>query len=140
MWDIAIIGAEGFMHAYRNIFSPECLDRFSDSASIDKRARNFAADLGAKADVIPVATDGGKVVGYAQGGAVKSDEFKTDAELSGLYLNPDYIGRGIGKKLFQSFAEYMKNRGAKTLGLACFSENESGMRYGRENNSRRPGR
>lgn len=72
-----------------------------------------------------VATDNDKVIGYVSGGVPESPECAQDTELGGLYINPDYIGHGVGKILVQAFAQEMKKRGAQTFGLMCFSDNPS---------------
>ena len=125
---VAIINANGWKYAYKNILSPEFLEKSTNQDVIDKKIRGFPqrlADSMARNNIILVADDNGKVVGSAGGRVPKSPECKADKELYNLYIDTDCIGAGLGKKLFQSFATEMRKQGAKTFGLMCFSDNES---------------
>lgn len=126
--DIFTIWANGWRYAYKNILSPEFLARATSDEVVNDRIKQFPTRLQIsidKGNVYLVATDDDKVVGFVSGGSIDSKECAADKELHGMYMNPDYIGRGVGKILFQGFARKMKEQGAKTFGLMCFSDNKS---------------
>lgn len=125
---IYAIWADGWRYAYKNILSPEALERFVGDSVVKNRIDTFQGHLEnekSKGNVFLVATAEDKVIGFVSGGVPNSKECKSDKELDGMYIDTDYIGKGIGKLLFQSFALEMKKQGAKTFGLMCFSDNES---------------
>lgn len=55
-----------------------------------------------------VAEEDGKIVGF-------SDYNKETNELSGLYVKPDYTGKGIGEKLLQKAEENARENGLERL-------------------------
>jgi GNAT superfamily N-acetyltransferase len=125
------IWADGWNYAYKNILSPYLFARRPSDTVVEDKDNRCSDRLAAKTaggDIYLVATDSDKVVGFVSGGAIHSDECKADTELRRMYVNPDYIGRGVGKLLFQEFAQNMKSQGHKTLGLMCFSDN-AGMGF-----------
>lgn len=62
----------------------------------------------------------GKIVGYAYANAFKDREaYKFSVELT-IYLEKDYRGRGIGKKLYTALEYELNMRGIKNL-YACIA-------------------
>jgi len=126
--EIFTIWANGWRYAYKNILSPEFLARVTSDENVQKKISSFKEHFEnstAKGDIFIVATDNDKIIGQVSGGSIQSKECKADSELHGMYIDTNYIGKGVGKILFQEFAKHMKNKGAKTFGLMCFSDNES---------------
>lgn len=126
--DIYNIWSCGWRYAYGNILSPEFLEKRVGGAAVKKKIEKFPEKLrkeAAKGNVFFVLIDNDKVIGFVSGGAPNSPECKCDSELDMLYLDTEYIGKGVGKLLFQTFAKEMKKRGLKTFGLMCFSDNKS---------------
>ena len=122
------IWANGWRYAYKNILSAEFLaNRISDSvvaSKIEKFPERLRQEI-ANGNIFKVMTDNGRVIGYINGGAPESKECRADKELYSLYIDTAYIGRGIGKRLLQTFASEMQRMGAQTFGLMCFSDNAS---------------
>ena len=63
------------------------------------------------------------VVGYATLGHIRSRSLPYKAEISELYLHPNYHGLGFGKKLFQTARNKLKNYGLKSLFIWALEEN-----------------
>ena len=122
------IWSNGWKYAYKNILSPAFLEKRVGPDAVKEKIEKFPAKLEkekAKGNVFFVLLDDDKIIGFVSGGAPDSPECAADGELDMLYIDTNYIGRGIGKLLFQHFAQEMKQRGKKTFGLMCFSENKS---------------
>jgi len=126
--DIYKIWSIGWKYAYKNILSSEFLAKRVSDEAVSEKIEKFPDKLRKeheKNNIFWVLLDNNKVIGFISGGAPNSPECKADSELDMLYLDTNYIGCGAGKLLFQSFAREMKNRGHKTFGLMCFSDNKS---------------
>ena len=64
-----------------------------------------------------------KIVGYAYAGEfVGREAYKYSAELT-IYLDKDYRGQGVGKKLYAELESRLKERGIKNL-YACVAYSE----------------
>ncbi len=60
----------------------------------------------------------GKIIGYAYAGSfVGREAYKFSAELT-VYLDKDFRGRGVGRKLYRALEDALKLRGIKNL-YAC---------------------
>lgn len=114
------IHVAGWEYAYRGIFDDDYLDgakeRFINN--IPKTAEFLSADNGIK---LVAVTDTGLVVGTMFGLLNQEKTF----ELQGLYLDPTYIGNGIGKKLVMAFADWVKQNGGKKFIIGCLAKNKS---------------
>lgn len=125
---IVNIWLQGWLYAYKNILSKEFLEKKTNQEAIDKKTKKFSEAINScknSDSIFLVMTDKDKVIGYVEGGIPESKESNEDKELYNLYIDTEYIGKGIGKQLFKAFAEEIKKQGAKTFGLMCFTDNKS---------------
>jgi GNAT superfamily N-acetyltransferase len=126
--EIFRIQADGWNYAYKNILSPKFLAYKTSDESIQEKINKFREVLNnyhEKNNLFLVALEENKIVGYFGGGSIESEQCRADKELHRLYIDTNYIGTGLGKKLIQEFAKRMKLQGAKTFGLMCLSNNKS---------------
>ncbi len=122
------IWSDGYKYAHGDILSADGIERTVGVDKVREKIAQFPEKLRyerAIGNVFLVVTYMDKVVGYVCGGVPESKECAADKELYKLYIDVSHIGRGVGKLLLQSFARAMKNQGARTFGLMCFSENKS---------------
>ncbi len=122
------IWSKGWQYAYKNILSQGFLEKRVGSDAVREKIEKFPEKLNkekTKGNIFLVLLDDDKIIGFVSGGAPNSSECAADGELDMLYLDTNYIGKGVGKFLFQHFAKEMKQRGKKTFGLMCFSDNKS---------------
>jgi len=122
------IWSNGWKYAYNMILSQEFLEKRVGLDAVDKKIEKFPEKLDkekSKGNIFWVILDNDKIIGFVSGGAPNSPECTADCELDMLYIDTNYIGCGIGKFLLQLFAKEMKNRGKKSFGLMCFSDNKS---------------
>lgn len=73
--------------------------------------------------------DDGRVVGFAAGGPVRSQDLVTDAELYAIYLYKESQRNGIGTALLAEVARYLTERGFHSLGVWVLELNPSRMFY-----------
>ncbi len=122
------IWAAGWKYAYAKILSQEFLAHYVNDTIVEEYIKRFPKTLREetkKGKIFLVLCSNNKVVGFVYGGLPSLQKYKCDCELDTMYLNTEYIGMGVGKLLFQQFAKRLKARGASTLGLWCFSDNDS---------------
>jgi ribosomal protein S18 acetylase RimI-like enzyme len=117
---IAKIHVDGWQHAYREILPAT----FLEGLSYSKREVSWSKWISENKMTVYVAEENKTVIGYISG-SKESDL----AKLLGLYLNPLFIGKGVGKALLSHFENKIK---AKTLVLMVLKGNTLGISfYGR---------
>ena len=118
---IARIHVDGWRHAYREILPASYLQGLSYS----QREGNWSKWLSERKLVVQVAEDNGSVIGYIAGS--KEGEL---GKLLGLYINPTFIGKGVGKTLLAQLEADMKPRAlllmvlkGNALGISFYQRN-----------------
>ncbi|HZT17203.1 MAG TPA: GNAT family N-acetyltransferase [Gaiellaceae bacterium] len=110
------------VHAWRAAYAgllPEtelaALDAADEAAAWREYLEAMPAD-----ERLWVAVSGGRVVGYA----------RTDpGELHGLYVDPELIGAGVGRALFEHAVDDLRARGARSVAVWHFAGNERAARF-----------
>ena len=67
---------------------------------------------------VRVAEIDGRVVGLATGAPLDSGSY--DCETKGLYVHPEYQGRGIGSALLRDMMEHFRRRGCRSMVVWTF--------------------
>ena len=75
-----------------------------------------------------VATDKGKIIGYSNAG--RGD---WGWELYRIYLLPEYIGKGIGKKLLQLSEDFLRSKKADKYHCYVYKKNKVGLDFYKRN-------
>lgn len=117
------IHANGWEYAYRGIFDDEYLDAAKEKfrKNIDKTTAYLSGNNGINLVAI---NETGLVVGTMFGRLSVSESGEKAFELQGLYLDPEYIGCGAGKKLVHAFADWVKQNGVLIFGRAICAIHE----------------
>ena len=118
------IHADGWEYAYRGILDDDYLDRSKEKFKTNiQKTREFLSD---KNGIKLVAeNENGLIVGTMGGIMSISENGDQTFELQGLYLDPKYIGHGIGKKLVLAFADWVKQNGGQKFIIGCLAQNKS---------------
>jgi len=118
------IHADGWEYAYRGIFDDDYLDTMKEKFrnGVAKTAEYLAGDNGIK---LVATTETGLVVGTMAGRMSISENGEKTFELQGLYLDPKYIGGGVGKKLVFAFADWVKQNSGTEFIIGCLEKNKS---------------
>jgi ribosomal protein S18 acetylase RimI-like enzyme len=98
-----------------------------DNLTVNNNSSNLRRDAAQKVIGIEhylfVATlETGEIVGYAYCGRNNFSEVASDSELYNLYLRKDYQGHGIGRELFESSKNRLREQGFQTMFLWCAKE------------------
>jgi len=120
------------VEAARNAYSGIYTDEYLDALSADERARRWTEE--GKGHLVSndptiavfVAFSDGKMIGFADIGSAGesvSSECTELAELYAIYLDPAYIGKGIGQTLFRTCVEHTKGHGFRAIIAHVLSRN-----------------
>lgn len=125
---IALVHVKTWQCAYRG----QIPDIYLDSLSIEKRTAGWKKQLknpiqGASAFVAEV---DGRVVGWCTFGKSRDkDALRQTGELHGIYIHPDYIGKGLGSRLMEKAIEILKEQGYKKATLWVLTTNEKSRKW-----------
>ncbi|MCL2737240.1 MAG: GNAT family N-acetyltransferase [Alphaproteobacteria bacterium] len=127
--DIARIHADGWEYAYRGIFGDAFLDAKIEEKRNAVEKRRAIISEGTTDSIHIVATDAdGKVVGYVLGGKMSFSEMPEIGKVwrpGAIYLDPAYIGRGVGRTLMREFARRVADAGGTRFMAACTTTNKA---------------
>jgi len=95
---------------YRGLIPAEYLDGMRVDASTALWDKVLAA--GANSASVFVATHGDEVAGFAAGSMLAEPRFGLDAELTAVYLRPEFQRVGIGRRLIAAVVDAQRAHGA----------------------------
>ncbi|TBL79153.1 GNAT family N-acetyltransferase [Paenibacillus thalictri] len=121
---IAKVHVDSWQTTYKGIIS----ESYLSNLSVEKRKKswlwtfeNLIVD-----EKIFVAEDmAGNIVGFSNGGRSRNNEFEHDGELFAIYLLKNYQRIGLGKKLFNSVVQSLKDNGYSKMMLWVLKDNPS---------------
>ena len=118
------IHASGWEYAYRGILDDNYLDATKEKFRTNiSKTKEFLSDKnGIKLVAI---NENGVIVGTMGGIVSLSEKGEKIFDLQGLYLDPKYIGLGIGRKLVNAFADWVKQNGGQKFIIGCLEQNKS---------------
>jgi ribosomal protein S18 acetylase RimI-like enzyme len=120
---IARVHVDTWRAAYRGMIP----DDYLDSLSYDRRAAFWAQEISAPFSpffvIVAQETDTGPIVGFVNGGPLRTEQPGYEGELCALYVLPEAQGKGIGRKLVQACAQTLKDRGITSMLLWVLKDN-----------------
>lgn len=122
--------AEVHVASWRTTYQGIVPDEFLAQLSVELRAQRWLETVAAGVEIIYVAEDdangGGRIVGFASGGAQRDGDIPNyDGELYAVYILQDYQGQGIGQLLVRAVAERLARCGFKAMRVWVLAENPS---------------
>lgn len=123
--EVGRIHVEAARSAYSGIYS----DEYLAALSADERARRWTEEgkghlaSSEPAVAVFVAFCQGKMVGFADVGSADKPPSSQCAELYAIYLDPAYIGKGIGQALFRTCVQHAKAQGFTEMKAQVLSRN-----------------
>jgi len=118
---IARVRVDSWRATYRGIVPDAYLESMDVDASTGLWNRVLAA--GSSSASVFVAEDGDRIVGFAAGNMLKEPRHELNAELTAIYLRPEYQHAGIGRRLVESVARAQRAQGANGLIVWVISGN-----------------
>ena len=125
---IAEIHVRSWQAAYRG----QLTDDYLNGMSVDERLEQHRRSLEEpRAEWRTwVADDDGQVAGFAvTGPSEDADAEPTTGEVYAIYLEPERVGTGLGRGLFEHVVEDLRARGFTTVTLWVLASNERARRF-----------
>ena len=125
---IADIHVRAWQAAYRGQLTDDYLDGLEAEDRLEQHRRSLEEP---RPDWRTwVAEDAGEVVGFAVTGTSEdADADERTGELYAIYLEPDRVGTGVGRRLFEHAVEDLRARGFTTATLWVLETNERTRRF-----------
>ncbi|MEM6761879.1 MAG: GNAT family N-acetyltransferase [Pseudomonadota bacterium] len=121
---LADVHDAAWRYAYRGVLPGAELERM-----IARRGPEWwARALRRKVPIVVLEAEA-KVRGYVTYGRSRMRSLPYRAEVYELYLQPEYIGVGFGRRLFRTVQQRLARRGHSTLVVWCLSENRSACAF-----------
>ena len=122
--NIRAVALEAWQYTYRTIFDQQFIENFVNRNYAPERILSLFPRLQAGTMYFNVAEDESKIVGFCNVGIDGQV-----AELYRIYLLPDYIGRGLGRRLLERGEEFLQEHGINTYSCFVHKDNEIGKRF-----------
>jgi GNAT superfamily N-acetyltransferase len=125
------IGGRAWNLTYRGIVPDSVLDEWA--AHAEQGWRNAFANLPAGGPWRAwVADAGGTILGYTTTSPAKDEWLPPPdgaGEVTNLYLEPDAIGSGVGRRLYEHAVDDLRERGFNPLVIWAFRDNARARRF-----------
>lgn len=125
---IAIVHVKTWQCAYRG----QMPDSLLDGLSVEKRTEGWRKQLqeppeGRHSFVVEIE---GQIVGWCTVGKTRDEDVTPEiGELYGIYIHPDFIGKGLGSALMEHALTVLKNDGYDKATLWVLDTNEKTRRF-----------
>ena len=122
---ISEVAGRAWHNAYRDIYKTEdirkwLLDNYSENVLEDHLSR-IASDNSYQF-LVSVCDD--RITGFSE---IRANSGR--AELLRIYLDPDFIGKGLGKSLLAMGEKWLRTNNIRVLSLAVQKDNRLGLRF-----------
>ena len=124
--------AEIHVRSWRAAYRGQLTDDYLDGLTVQDRLEQHRQSLEQPRAgwVTWVADDAGTVTGFAvTGPSEDADAGERTGELYAIYLDPDQIGTGLGRRLSEHALEDLRSRGFDTATLWVLETNERARRF-----------
>jgi ribosomal protein S18 acetylase RimI-like enzyme len=125
---IAKVRVESWRATYRGMIPDSYLDAMSLEDSVTLWERILSAPEGSNRSVFVAETQAG-VIGFAAGMMLDEKKFGLNAELTGIYLQPQVQRLGVGRRMLRAVAQECATRGATGMLVWVISENKGGRQF-----------
>jgi len=126
--DIATVHVKMWQKAYKG----QVPDSFLDNMSIEERKKIWMSNMQNPKDGIKVfvAENNGDITGWIMGGKNRDEDIPTDVgELGGIYVHPDWQGKGVGSIMMQNFLNWLRKEGYKKATLWVLATNKKTRKW-----------
>lgn len=123
--DIAAVHMRSWEYAYGSFLPPEIIGRQNE-----KRPQMWRMILQDNKDTQYAIEVDGKVVGLIGISEARDEDLPEGCyELQGLYLLPEFIGKGCGRTAMEWVKQEVRERGYRMMSLWVFEKNERARRF-----------
>ena len=125
---IAEVHVRSWQAAYRGQLTDDYLDGLSVEERLEQHRRSLEEPRAEWRTW--VVDDGGRVAGFAvTGPSEDADADRSTGEVYAIYIEPDRVGTGIGRDLFEHAVEDLRARGFTAATLWVLETNERARRF-----------
>jgi len=125
---IAGIHVRSWQEAYRGQLTDDYLDGLTVKDRLE--LHRYALEQPPPEYRMWVAEDGGRILGFAvTGRSEDADADERTGELYAIYLEPERVGTGLGRTLFEHAIGDLRERGYRTVTLWVLQTNERARRF-----------
>ena len=114
--------AKSYRHTYRDSMDPAYLDSLTDDHWVPILEKSIQ-----RGDGLLIAEQSGKIVGSAVYGAMEGEPGRAD--LRAIYLQPGFLGKGLGHLLFTASENAMRRRGFAGCALDVLTANKRAVDF-----------
>ncbi|WP_194841305.1 GNAT family N-acetyltransferase [Salinibacillus xinjiangensis] len=116
---IAKVSVSSWKSTYAGIMEQE----FLSSLSYQSRKNKWQQSIEKGEDIIYVAEEDEKIVGFVSGGKERTGQYPMNGEIYAIYLLEAYQGQGIGTKLLRPFLQQLTARNVDSLLVWVLQQN-----------------
>jgi ribosomal protein S18 acetylase RimI-like enzyme len=125
---IAEVHVRAWQDAYRGQLTDDYLDDLNVEARLEDHRRSLESPMAGWRTWL--AEEGDAVVGFAvTGPSQDADADSTTGEVYAIYLEPERVGTGAGRLLFEHAVDDLRDRGFHAVTLWVLETNEQARRF-----------
>ncbi|MGD6855094.1 N-acetyltransferase family protein [Bacillus infantis] len=125
---IAKVHVETWRTAYRGIID----DEYLAALSLEKRTELWHRNIAIPGNIVLVAEDNGRIVGFADGSQEETGEYEGfKGDVTCLYVLEEHQGTGLGKILLQELFQVFQKEGIRSAIVKVLKENDACSFYER---------
>ena len=119
LYDVAVLLHNCWQAEYRQII----LDEYLDKMSIEERYKGLLMRFDGFASEFLMMLDGDRLIGASVFGMSFTKGYEDDGEVSAIYLRKEYIGKGLGSRLFLETERALSAKGYRGIVLDLLEGN-----------------
>ena len=125
--EIAKLHIDSWNKTYNGIIAQDHLDNMK--RNIDKRIERMKNEFNMRKMIVATIND--EIVAFSEYTLTNqfSKDLDIDCELCGLYVKNQYVGNGIGTKMFNYVVNEFIKKGNSKMGLWCVKENINAINF-----------
>ena len=125
---IGLVHVRSWQATYRGHFPQEFLDGLEPKQRAAKWRRYLKQNDDDRAQLLVIEQDG-DIVGFANVGPCRDEEFVSAGEVRAVYLLPEYWDRGLGRELMIAGLDALTSAGFREAILWVLAGNERARRF-----------
>jgi ribosomal protein S18 acetylase RimI-like enzyme len=122
--DIHRVALDAWRHTYRTIFDSQFIEDFVNRNYAPEAILRSFSGMQAGSVFFYVAEHASRVIGFCHIGI-----HSKGAELYRIYLLPEYIGQGLGRRFLERGEAFVAEHGLDSLACFVHKDNEIGKRF-----------
>ncbi len=119
MFEVSSVLARCWRSAYKGLVNDDYLSSLAD----DHWVEFLTTGLKENSIICHIAKAGRGIIGAAVSGNSITERYPRDGEVISLYVVPEFIGKGVGRSLFEHALRSLKGKGFRHAVICVFAEN-----------------